>query len=92
MYDLYCHIWLNFPKDDHHYFYILLFTISILVTLNILIYMIIIIALHQPSPFHVCNACQECQLDGATWSLDQMNIFHKNREISILTMKKEQQG
>jgi len=35
MYDLYCHIWLNFPEDDHHYFYILLFTIAILVTLNI---------------------------------------------------------
>jgi hypothetical protein len=24
--------------------------------------------------------------------IDKINIFHKNREISILTMKKKQQG
>jgi len=27
---------------------------------------IIIITLYHPSPFHACNSCQKCQLDGAT--------------------------
>jgi len=51
MHDLYCHIWLNFPEDDHHYFYILLFTIAILVTLNISKKILIYIYFERKSKF-----------------------------------------
>jgi hypothetical protein len=38
------------------------------------------------------SSLQLSKLVGTPLSLHNINIFHKNREISILTMKKKQQG